>query len=140
MAKFQTGQSGNPAGKPKNAKDKRTALRALLEPHAPELVSRCVEMAKAGDPTAMRIVMDRLVAPVREEPIRVNVPKIENASDCVAAQASLVAAVACGEVLPTAAQLMSNLIDALRKSYETEDLATRLESLEVRMQQRGRRS
>lgn len=30
-------------------KDKRTAMRELLEPHAEELVAKVVEMAKAGD-------------------------------------------------------------------------------------------
>ena len=49
MATFKKGQSGNPAGKPKGAKDKRTELRELLKPHAEKLVKKAVDMALAGD-------------------------------------------------------------------------------------------
>src|SRR5690349_24907281 len=71
MALWEQGQSGNPAGRPRGIKDKRTALRALLEPHADELVANVVEMAKAGDTTALRICIDRLIPPAkaREEPV-----------------------------------------------------------------------
>jgi hypothetical protein len=62
---FTKGQSGNPAGKPKGAKDKRTELRALLRPHAEDLVAKAVELAKAGDTTALRICIDRLIPPIR---------------------------------------------------------------------------
>ncbi|CAJ0691643.1 hypothetical protein KXR69_16090 [Ralstonia holmesii] len=50
---FQKGQSGNPAGKPKGAKDKRTALRELLQPHAEQLVQKAVKLALDGDTTAL---------------------------------------------------------------------------------------
>jgi hypothetical protein len=68
---FKTGQSGNPAGKPKGTKDKRTELRELLKPHAPELVAKVVQMAKDGDAAALRICIDRLIPPIKavEEPI-----------------------------------------------------------------------
>jgi len=58
---FKKGESGNPAGRPKGTKDRRTELRGLLEPHAEELVAKAVELALAGDVTALRICMDRLI-------------------------------------------------------------------------------
>lgn len=69
--KFKPGQSGNPAGKPKGAKDKRTALRELLLPHAADLVKKAVDMALAGDATALRICIDRLIpaAKAKDSPI-----------------------------------------------------------------------
>ena len=136
--KFQKGQSGNPSGKPKGSPDKRTALRALLAPHAKDLIQTCVDMAKAGDPTALRICMDRLVAPIREEPIKVpDMPKIEGAADCLTAQAAVLASVADGRMLPSEAQLMSNLIEAQRRAYETTDFARRLDAIEARLQLKG---
>ncbi|MDQ3566413.1 MAG: hypothetical protein M3436_20840 [Pseudomonadota bacterium] len=39
----------NPNGKPKGAKDKRTALRALLETHSEALAQKAVELALEGD-------------------------------------------------------------------------------------------
>jgi hypothetical protein len=45
--RFQKGHSGNRAGKPKGAKDKRTELRALLQPHAEALVQKAAR-SRAG--------------------------------------------------------------------------------------------
>jgi hypothetical protein len=60
MAQFQAGQSGNPRGKPRGAKDKRTGLRALLQPHADALVKKAVDLALGGDTAALRLCLDRL--------------------------------------------------------------------------------
>jgi hypothetical protein len=67
--RFQKGQSGNPAGKPKGARDKRTELRALLHPHAEALVNKAVDLALAGDTTALRICVDRIIPPVRSDAV-----------------------------------------------------------------------
>jgi len=68
---WEQGESGNPAGRPPGIKDKRTAMRELLLPHADELVAKVVDMAKNGDTTALRICIDRLVPPIkaRDEPV-----------------------------------------------------------------------
>jgi len=69
---FEKGKSGNPKGKPRGAKDKRTELRSLLEPHREELVKVVVAKALNGDGSALRICMDRLIAPMRSNPIRIS--------------------------------------------------------------------
>ena len=63
--KFQAGQSGNPLGKPVGSKDKRTALRELLNPHAPALVEKAVQKALEGDTSALKLCLDRCIAPLR---------------------------------------------------------------------------
>lgn len=131
MAKFQPGQSGNPSGKPKGAKDKRVALRDLLQPHAKELIKVAVDLAKMGDGAALKICMDRLVAPIREEPIHVTVPKITGPDDCTTAQAAVLNAVACGEMLPSEGQVLSGLIEAQRRAYETTALAKQLADIQA---------
>jgi len=62
---FQKGQSGNPSGRPKGAKDKRTELRELLQPHAPALIEKAVEMALDGDTTALKMCLDRIIPAMR---------------------------------------------------------------------------
>lgn len=140
MAKFQPGQSGNPAGKPKGTKDSRTALREMLKPHTKDLVDVVVSFAKSGDMAAMRIVMERLMPPVKEEPIRVDLPEIAGIDDCGKAQAALVNAAAAGKLLPSEARLMCELIDAQRRAFETNDVARRLEAIEEALRRTGGKS
>jgi hypothetical protein len=64
---FQPGQSGNPNGRPKGIVDKRAELRGLLEPHAKEIVEKLIESAKAGDPTALRLCIERLIPRVKPD-------------------------------------------------------------------------
>ncbi len=71
---FEPGQSGNPDGRPPGIRDKRTAMRELLVPHADALVAKAVEMALAGDCTALRICIDRLIPPVKAKDDPVSVP------------------------------------------------------------------
>ena len=63
--KFQAGESGNPNGRPKGASDKRNELRKLLTPHAPALVEKAVQKALEGDTTALKLCLDRCIAPLR---------------------------------------------------------------------------
>ena len=62
---FKSGESGNPLGRPVGVKDRRTALRQLLSPHAPELVQKAVDMALEGDTAALKMCLDRCIAPLR---------------------------------------------------------------------------
>ena len=64
---FQPGQSGNPKGRPKGIIDKRAELRGLLEPHAKEIVEKLIESAKAGDPNALRLCVERLIPRVKPD-------------------------------------------------------------------------
>ncbi len=64
---FQSGQSGSPNGRPKGIIDKRSELRGLLEPHAKEIVEKLIETAKAGDPSALRLRIARLIPRVKPD-------------------------------------------------------------------------
>ena len=138
MAKFQPGQSGNPSGKAKGLKDKRTALRAMLQPHAQNLMDTAVRLALGGDTTALRICMDRLVAPIREEHIKVTIPKITGPDDCTTAQANVLNAVAAGEMLPSEGQVLAGLIDGLRRAFETSELSKRVAVIEEQFKSKGK--
>lgn len=76
MAKFEPGQSGNSAGRPKGSKDRRTQLRELLQPHAEALIEKAVNMALAGDTTALKLCLDRIVPALKpqSEPVTLDLP------------------------------------------------------------------
>lgn len=129
MTQFKPGKSGNPAGRPKGIKDRRVALREKLLPHADQLIEMVTTFAKSGDMAAMKIVMDRIIPPLKEEHIRVAIPKIESAADCTQAQADVVNAVASGDMLPSEGQAISSLIEAQRRAFETTELAQQMRDL-----------
>lgn len=86
---------------------------------------------------AMRIVFERLMPPLREDPIRIELGEIKAPEDCVRAQAAVVAAVACGDLLPAQGETMAGLIEQQRRTFETADLAQRLAAIEAAINKRG---
>ena len=133
---FQKGQSGNPAGRPRGARNRATLLmQNLLADDAEAIGRKAIEMAIAGDLAAIRLCMDRL-APVRkDEPVAFELPPIEKPADIVAATASIVAAVAAGELTPSQAAEVSKVIDVHVRALESKGFDERLTKLENQRRQ-----
>ena len=99
--RFQKGQSGNPAGKPKGARHKTTLLaERLMAADAENIVAAVVTAARNGDMTAARIVLDRIAPTRRDNPVCFDLPKIERPADAVAASAAILSAVADASLTP----------------------------------------
>jgi hypothetical protein len=74
---FQPGHSGNPAGRPPGALNKKTlAAQALLEERAEEIVTNLMDRAMEGHGTAMRLCWDRLVPTGRNRPVALAAGKL----------------------------------------------------------------
>lgn len=128
MTQFKKGQSGNPAGKPKGARDKRTALRELLQPHAADLVAKAVELAKAGDTTALRICIDRCIPAIKAKDAPVDLPELTGS---LAEQGQAVMrAMAAGRITPDEANAVMQVISAQARIIEVDELEKRLADLE----------
>jgi hypothetical protein len=98
---FEKGESGNPAGRPRGSRNRTALLMENLLSYEAEAIGRkAVEMAIKGDMAAIRLCMDRLAPARKEEPIAFELPPLEKPADSVAAAATLVAAVAEGELTP----------------------------------------
>lgn len=75
MSKFKTGQSGNPGGRPKGGLNKATLTsQALLDGEAEALTRKVVELAKSGNPVALRLCLERLLPPRKDRPITFALP------------------------------------------------------------------
>jgi hypothetical protein len=130
---FAPGVSGNPAGKPRGARHKTTlAIEALLEGEAEGLTRAAIEKALEGDTTALRLCLDRIAPPRKDNPVSFTLPAIETASDAVSASSALLAAVAAGEVTPDEAGRVMALLTAHKNLVETGDLETRISALEAK--------
>jgi Family of unknown function (DUF5681) len=128
---FEPGQSGNPAGKPKGARNKTTlAVEALLDGEAETLTRKAIELAKAGDLAALRVCLDRIAPPRKDRPVLFELPPISSAADAAIAAAALLEAVAVGDLTPAEASELGKLIEAYVKALEATDFAERLSKLE----------
>ncbi len=68
---FKPGQSGNPHGRPKGARNRATVVaEQLLDGEADTLTRKAIDLAKQGDTTALRLCIERILPP-RERPASV---------------------------------------------------------------------
>ena len=133
---FEKGESGNPAGRPRGARNRATLLmQNLLADDAEAIGRKAIEMAKAGDLAAIRLCMDRLAPARKDEPVAFELPPIEKAADSVAATASIVAAVAAGELTPSQAAELCKVIDVYVRALESKGFDERLTKLENQRRQ-----
>lgn len=102
---WPTGVSGNPAGKPKGAKDTRTQLAELLKQNGAALLQVAIDKARAGDPTMLHLCLSRLVPAVKakQEPtpftLDTKAPPTEQSLQVLAAVASGDLSVESGKAL-----------------------------------------
>ena len=129
---FKPGQSGNPSGRPKGARNRATlALEAILEGEAEAITRKVIELALDGDTVALRLCLDRIAPARRDRHIAFALPPVATASDAVTASAALVAAVADGELTPSEAAELGKLVDTVIRSIELTDVQDRLGRLEA---------
>ncbi len=122
--------AGNP-GRQKGTRNKATlAAEALLDGEVEALTRKVVDMALAGDTTALRLCLERIAPPRRDRPVPFTLPKMESADDAVKAGAALLEAVAAGDLTPMEANELGRLVESYVKALEVSDLAKRLDRLE----------
>ena len=112
---FEKGRSGNPAGRQTGSRNKATlAAAAFLAGESEALTRRAVELALAGDPTAMRLCLERILPPCRERTVKFALPPIESAPrdkarglkahDIAAAMKAVTSVLASGAITPGEAE------------------------------------
>jgi hypothetical protein len=130
-APFRKGQSGNPSGKPKGARNRTTVLaEKMMQDDAGDIVQAILAAAKKGDMTAARLILDRISPVRRGRPVYLELPSAKTAVDVSAALAELTVAMAAGDVTPEEAATVAAVFEVRRKALETEELELRLQALE----------
>ena len=103
---------------------------AAMEEGADAIARKVVDMAKEGDMSAARLVIERLVPPAKERPIFLTLPETSTASGIAAAQQAILQAVAAGDLLPGEGTTLAGIVEARRKAVETLELEQRISALE----------
>ncbi len=127
---FSKGHSGNPKGKPRGTKDKRTELRELLRPHAPELVSKVVEKALEGDISAIKICLDRLIPQVKQKDEHLCLQSLQG--NLTEQGDQIVAAMGTGKITPTEANAALQALTIQSRLTVMDDLERRVVALETK--------
>lgn len=128
---WKPGQSGNPNGRPPGSRNRVTLVAlAAMEEGAAAIAKKIVEMAKQGDMSAARLVLERLVPPAKERPVFVALPDTGSAEGIAEAQQTVLQAVAAGELLPGEGAMLAGIVEARRKAVETLELEQRISALE----------
>lgn len=129
--RFKPGQSGNPAGRPRGARHKATmAALALLDGEASELTRKAIDAALGGDMMALRLCLERIIAPVKSRPLTISLPVVTEASDLPKITGALLSAVASGEIDPSEAAILSKVVEVHRGALEFADIESRIKKLE----------
>ena len=131
--RWQPGQSGNPSGRPRGSRDRAlSALDAIGDQSAVEVLQAVVKAAKGGDVRAAEVLLSRLWPVRRGRPIAIALPPVNRAADLPAALGAIVAAMAEGRISAEEAAAMAGALEAQRKAIETADLDARIAVLEAR--------
>jgi Family of unknown function (DUF5681) len=128
---FEKGRSGNPGGRRTGSRNKATlAAAALLEGEAAALTRKAVELALVGDPTAMRLCLERILPPCRERSVEFALPPIESAADIAGAMKAVTGALAEGAITPSEAERIAAVVDIFVRAIDTSDFDRRLQEPE----------
>ena len=140
---FEKGRSGNPRGQRRGSRNEATlAAEALLAGESEALTRKAVEMALAGDPTAMRLCMERVLAPCRERTVEFSLPALKvtgigeafgpTAQDISLATNAVTSALARGEITPAEAEKIAGVVDTFVRAIEaTKKDSSRLNLLQI---------
>ncbi len=127
---FANGNSGRKRG----SKNRRTLVAAaLLEGDAEELLRKAVELAKAGNPTMLKFLLEQLLP--KERLIKLDLPSMDFADDAVAALGQIMRAVSEGRISPSEGASLATLVKSYTEAIDKADVVKRLDALEARLHQ-----
>lgn len=126
--RWKAGESGNPKGRPLGAGEV-AKLRASIAGHVPEIIGQLVEAAKAGDVQASRLLLERVLPPIK--PTELTTPLALPDGSLTDQGRAVLAAVSTGDLAPGQGAQLLAAISALARVAEIDELTDRIERLEA---------
>lgn len=111
---FTRGKSGNPKGRPKGSGRFRSgtlAAAALLDANAEFIAQQAIDLARAGDPVAVRFCLGRILGARRGQPVELRLPELAAARDLGGAVGAVADALGEGRVTPDEAASLSQMLE-----------------------------
>ena len=112
-------------------------VRELIEPHKAEIIAKAVQLAKMGDPTSIKVCLERLAPVPRPEDEKVVVPGLKDALTLKDKATAILAAVADGQISATAGDKLLRMLDTYGKAVVLDEHERRLRAIEGKSSQEG---
>ena len=129
ISRWKPGQTGNPKGRPPGQSE-ITRLRASLAGDVPEILAGLVMAAKGGDVQAARLILERILPPVKaiEQAVELRLPE---GGTLTAQGRAVLSAVADGDLAPSQGAALLGAIGTLARVTEIDELSGRISALEA---------
>ncbi len=133
-SRWRKGVSGNPAGRPRGARNKATMeAQALLEGEVGPLTRKAIGAALEGDVAALRLCLQRISPAPRARPIELDLPPIDTPEDLVHAYQIMLDATCDGTITPEEAESLANVLESQLRVFEAVDLEKRVARVEQQL-------
>jgi hypothetical protein len=133
MTRGKPFESGNKfgRGRPKGSRNMRTLeAQALLDEYKEPIIKRCIARALDGDPRAIQLCMERILAPQRDAGVRLRLPKLAKLKDIELATQRLLEEVSKGNITPQEAERIYPILADVRNYQQADEFAARIIALE----------
>ncbi len=127
MAKFKPGKSGNPAGRPMGSSSHQK-LRSAIIKNTPSIIEAMIEKARTGDTAAAKILLDRVIAPMKSGDTFIDFTLNGDLSQDAR---NVLNSVGASEMSLSQGVSLLGGIASLARIVETDELLRRIEKLEA---------
>lgn len=129
MRRWQPGQSGNPNGRPRGSKNKKSLVAEEFELQGSAVAQKVVEAALGGDMQAATLVLQRICPPLR--PKAEKTPFDLNADAPLAEQAQqIMGAIAHGYIDIDTGRILIGCLSSLASLKQVDEFEHRIAALE----------
>ena len=131
--RFKPGESGNPSGRPRGARNKASVLaQRLMENQTEAVVQTVINAALTGDMSACKLIVERLLPPVKERPLDADLklPATISAANAGKVFSEVFKAVVKGGLHPSEGKTLVDLMNAYLTAHEYSELSERIAELE----------
>lgn len=105
-------------------------IALYLEPHRKAVLDKAIELAKAGDPQSMKLVLERLAPIPRQDAERVTIPGFAEAATLQEKAQAVIQAAASGHCSAEAAERLLRVLDVYSRAIVADEHERRLQALE----------
>ena len=115
MSKFQPGQSGNLAGRPRKPKNDSGTMRNLIAAELPSIIAVLIQQAQAGDVQAARTLLDKALPNVRPVSLATPLPALAAAQSLTEKADVILDSLASGDIGSDTAMTLMNTLGKARE-------------------------